>query len=169
MKDYIRRRGENVSSMEVEKHASSHAQIKEAACIGVKAGEGASSEDEIMIVAVPDGDVSMLAMPISQARGDVELGIVERSADAAASDLTLEDVAPSFSIDVAALTDIARTDDAHLFSPALYVSSLASFIIIGKGYRLKVAAWGVAISLLFIPFWANFLFPLSCMVKGGCI
>jgi crotonobetaine/carnitine-CoA ligase len=56
VKDYIRRRGENVSSMEVEKHASSHPQIKEAACIGVKAGEGASSEDEIMIVAIPEGE-----------------------------------------------------------------------------------------------------------------
>ena len=56
VKDYIRRRGENVSSMEVEKHAASHPQIKEAACIGVKAGEGASSEDEIMIVAIPEGE-----------------------------------------------------------------------------------------------------------------
>ena len=56
VKDYIRRRGENVSSMEVEKHASSHPQVKEAACIGVKAGEGASSEDEIMIVAIPEGE-----------------------------------------------------------------------------------------------------------------
>ena len=56
VKDYIRRRGENVSSMEVEKHASAHPQIEEASCIGVKAGEGAASEDEIMIVAVPTKD-----------------------------------------------------------------------------------------------------------------
>jgi carnitine-CoA ligase len=55
VKDYIRRRGENVSSMEVEKIVSSHESIKEAAAIGVKAGEGASSEDEIMVVAIPEG------------------------------------------------------------------------------------------------------------------
>jgi crotonobetaine/carnitine-CoA ligase len=56
VKDYIRRRGENVSSMEVERQVAEHPQIKEAACIGVKAGEGASSEDEIMIVCIPEGD-----------------------------------------------------------------------------------------------------------------
>jgi carnitine-CoA ligase len=55
VKDYIRRRGENVSSMEVERQASDHPNIKEAAAIGVKAGEGASSEDEIMIVCIPEG------------------------------------------------------------------------------------------------------------------
>ena len=54
VKDYIRRRGENVSSMEVEKIASDHPAISEAACIGIKAGEGASSEDEILVVAVPE-------------------------------------------------------------------------------------------------------------------
>ena len=61
VKDYIRRRGENVSSMEVERIASDHPDIEEAACVGVKAEEGASSEDEILIVAVageaaPDPD-----------------------------------------------------------------------------------------------------------------
>ncbi|MFN8111267.1 MAG: AMP-binding protein [Thermoleophilia bacterium] len=56
VKDYIRRRGENVSSMEVERQVSDHPQIREAAAIGVKAGEGASSEDEIMIVCIPEGD-----------------------------------------------------------------------------------------------------------------
>ena len=55
VKDYIRRRGENVSSMEVERLVSEHPGIKEAAAIGVKAGEGASSEDEIMIVCIPEG------------------------------------------------------------------------------------------------------------------
>ena len=55
VKDYIRRRGENVSSMEVEKQVSDHPQIKEAAAIGVKAGEGASSEDEIMVVCIAEG------------------------------------------------------------------------------------------------------------------
>ncbi len=56
VKDYIRRRGENVSSMEVERQVAGHPQVKEAAAIGVKAGEGASSEDEIMIVCVPEGE-----------------------------------------------------------------------------------------------------------------
>lgn len=56
VKDYIRRRGENISSMEVEKISNGHPQVKESAAIGVKAGEGASSEDEIMIVCVADGN-----------------------------------------------------------------------------------------------------------------
>jgi crotonobetaine/carnitine-CoA ligase len=55
VKDYIRRRGENVSSMEVERQVSDHPNVKEAAVIGVKAGEGASSEDEIMIVCIAEG------------------------------------------------------------------------------------------------------------------
>ena len=55
VKDYIRRRGENVSSMEVERQVADHPQIKEAAVIGVKAGEGASSEDEIMVVCTAEG------------------------------------------------------------------------------------------------------------------
>jgi crotonobetaine/carnitine-CoA ligase len=55
VKDYIRRRGENVSSMEVEKQVSAHRSVRECAAIGVKAGEGASSEDEIMIVMVAEG------------------------------------------------------------------------------------------------------------------
>jgi crotonobetaine/carnitine-CoA ligase len=56
VKDYIRRRGENVSSMEVERQASDHPNVAEAAAIGVKAGEGASSEDEIMIVCIAEGE-----------------------------------------------------------------------------------------------------------------
>ena len=56
VKDYIRRRGENVSSMEVERQVTDHPKIKETAAIGVKAGEGASSEDEIMIVCIPEGE-----------------------------------------------------------------------------------------------------------------
>jgi len=54
VKDYIRRRGENVSSMEVERQIMDHPGIKEASVIGVKAGEGASSEDEIMVVCIPE-------------------------------------------------------------------------------------------------------------------
>jgi len=52
LKDYIRRRGENVSSVEVERSVMSHPDVLEAAAIGVKAHEGASSEDEIMVCVV---------------------------------------------------------------------------------------------------------------------
>ncbi len=52
VKDYIRRRGENVSSVEVEAVFTSHDDVLEAAAVGVKAGEGASSEDEILICLV---------------------------------------------------------------------------------------------------------------------
>jgi len=53
IKDYIRRRGENVSSMEVERIVASHPQVLEAAVVGVAAGEGASAEQEILVCIVP--------------------------------------------------------------------------------------------------------------------
>ena len=53
VKDYIRRRGENVSSMEVERIVASHPGVLEAAAVGVAAGEGAGSEQEILICIVP--------------------------------------------------------------------------------------------------------------------
>jgi crotonobetaine/carnitine-CoA ligase len=53
VKDYIRRRGENVSSMEVERIVASHPGVLEAAAVGVAAGEGAGSEQEILICVVP--------------------------------------------------------------------------------------------------------------------
>jgi len=57
IKDYVRRRGENVSSMEVERTVASHPLVLEAAAIGVQAGEGASAEQEILVCLVPrDGD-----------------------------------------------------------------------------------------------------------------
>jgi carnitine-CoA ligase len=52
LKDYIRRRGENVSSVEVERTVMSHPDVLEAAAIGVHAHEGASAEDEILICVV---------------------------------------------------------------------------------------------------------------------
>ena len=52
VKDYIRRRGENVSSMEVERIVAQHPDVEEAAAIGVRAAEGASAEDEILICVV---------------------------------------------------------------------------------------------------------------------
>jgi carnitine-CoA ligase len=64
VKDYIRRRGENVSSMEVERIVASHPEVLEAAAIGVQASEGASAEDEILVCLVPrdgcDPDLSAL-------------------------------------------------------------------------------------------------------------
>lgn len=56
VKDYIRRRGENVSSMEVEAVVASHPHILEAAAIAVSAGEGAGAEDEILVCVVARGD-----------------------------------------------------------------------------------------------------------------
>ena len=52
VKDYIRRRGENVSSMEVEQTLTKHPDVLEAAAIAVPAAEGASAEDEIMVCLV---------------------------------------------------------------------------------------------------------------------
>ncbi len=52
VKDYIRRRGENISSFEVEKIVNSHPAVKESAAIGVKAETGGYAEDEVMIVVV---------------------------------------------------------------------------------------------------------------------
>ncbi len=40
---------------------SAHPSVREAAAIGVKAGEGASSEDEIMIVIVAEGSAPDMA------------------------------------------------------------------------------------------------------------
>ncbi len=54
VKDYIRRRGENISSFEVEKIISSHPGVKECAAIGVKAEAGGHAEDEVMAVIVPE-------------------------------------------------------------------------------------------------------------------
>lgn len=52
VKDYIRRRGENVSSMEVETIVSGHPHIIEAAAIGVQSTDGAGAEDEILVCVV---------------------------------------------------------------------------------------------------------------------
>lgn len=53
VKDYIRRRGENISSFEVEKIVGSHPDVEESGAIGVKAEGGRYAEDELMIVVVP--------------------------------------------------------------------------------------------------------------------
>ncbi len=49
IKDYIRRRGENISSFEVERSVNAHSQVSESAAIGVRSEE---AEDEVKIVVV---------------------------------------------------------------------------------------------------------------------
>ncbi len=52
VKDYIRRRGENISSFEVEKIVNTHPQVEESAAIGIKADTGKYAEDEVMILVI---------------------------------------------------------------------------------------------------------------------
>ena len=53
LKDALRRRGENISSYEVEQALSSHPLIGEVAAIGVPADQEAG-EDEVMVFIVPE-------------------------------------------------------------------------------------------------------------------
>ncbi|WP_244928944.1 AMP-binding protein [Nocardioides sp. W7] len=57
IKDAIRRRGENISSYEVEQALLAHPAVAECGVIGVPADHQAG-EDEVMAVIVPDGDVT---------------------------------------------------------------------------------------------------------------
>ena len=50
IKDYIRRRGENISSFEVEREVNSHPAVLESAAVAVKS---ASTEDDLKVVVVP--------------------------------------------------------------------------------------------------------------------
>ena len=59
LKDYIRRRGENVSSMEVEAVARQFPGVEEAAAVGIRSGDGAGAEDEILLCVVPSGSASV--------------------------------------------------------------------------------------------------------------
>jgi crotonobetaine/carnitine-CoA ligase len=52
VKDYIRRRGENISSFEVERIVCQHAGVAEAAALGIRADEGKFAEDEVMVLVV---------------------------------------------------------------------------------------------------------------------
>lgn len=54
-KDSIRRRGENISSFEVEAAIVAHPTVREAAVVGVESPEW--GEQEVLAVVVPDGDV----------------------------------------------------------------------------------------------------------------
>lgn len=53
VKDYLRCKGENISSFEVEKIVGSYPDVEESGAIGVKAESGRYAEDELMIVVVP--------------------------------------------------------------------------------------------------------------------
>lgn len=57
IKDAIRRRGENISSYEVEQAILGHPNVAECAVIGVPA-DSEAGEDEVMAVIVPDGDLT---------------------------------------------------------------------------------------------------------------
>lgn len=55
VRDSLRRRGENISSWELESLVGAHAQISECAAIAVS-GEAGDVDEDIMIVVVPSGD-----------------------------------------------------------------------------------------------------------------
>jgi len=52
VKDYIRKRGQNISSFEVERVVCQHPAVAEAAAVGIKSAEGKFAEDEVMIAVV---------------------------------------------------------------------------------------------------------------------
>jgi crotonobetaine/carnitine-CoA ligase len=56
IKDYIRRRGENISSFEVEREVNSHPAVLESAAVAVKS---ASTEDDLKVVVVPKAGHSL--------------------------------------------------------------------------------------------------------------
>lgn len=60
LKDAIRRRGENISSYEVEQGLSSHPSIYEVGAIGVPADQEAG-EDEVMVFVVPEAGATVTA------------------------------------------------------------------------------------------------------------
>lgn len=61
IKDCIRRRGENISSFEVEQVLNNHPSISESAVIGVKTAD-AGGEEEVMAVIVGQGEVDNTAL-----------------------------------------------------------------------------------------------------------
>jgi crotonobetaine/carnitine-CoA ligase len=56
-KDALRRRGENVSSFEVEREVSAHPAVAEAACVGVRDANGV--DDEVKVYVVPVGGTTI--------------------------------------------------------------------------------------------------------------
>jgi len=68
MKDYIRVRGHNVSSLEVEREVLAHPGVAECACIGVSADEAGRTvqppdvlgDEEIKLYVIPSDDESLI-------------------------------------------------------------------------------------------------------------
>ena len=60
IKDVIRRRGENISSFEMEVEIAAHPLVREAACIGVPSQTGVEDEIKALLVAEPDFDPAHL-------------------------------------------------------------------------------------------------------------
>lgn len=56
-KDALRRRGENVSSFEVEREVQAHPSVAEAACVGVRDADGVDDEVKVCVVAAPGATV----------------------------------------------------------------------------------------------------------------
>jgi crotonobetaine/carnitine-CoA ligase len=56
IKDYIRRRGENISSFEVEREVNAHPAVLESAAVAVRS---ASTEDDLKVVVVPKPGLSL--------------------------------------------------------------------------------------------------------------
>ncbi len=64
IKDYIRRRAENVSSFEVEKIFNAHPLVQESAAVGVPAGEGAVAEEEIKLCVIAKEGAKVTALDL---------------------------------------------------------------------------------------------------------
>jgi crotonobetaine/carnitine-CoA ligase len=56
IKDVIRRRGENISSFEIEVEMAAHPKVREAACVAVPSPTGVEDEIKALLVAEPDLD-----------------------------------------------------------------------------------------------------------------
>jgi crotonobetaine/carnitine-CoA ligase len=63
LKDALRRRGENISSFEVEQPILAHAAVAECAVVGVRA-DAEAGEDELMVVVVPQPGVRLTAQDV---------------------------------------------------------------------------------------------------------
>jgi carnitine-CoA ligase len=61
-KDTLRRRGENISSFEVERDVASHAAVAEAACVGVPSDGGVDDDVKVWIVPVEGAEVDLVAL-----------------------------------------------------------------------------------------------------------
>jgi crotonobetaine/carnitine-CoA ligase len=61
-KDTLRRRGENISSFEVERDVARHPAVAEAACVGVRSDGGVDDDVKVWIVPVEGAEVDFVAL-----------------------------------------------------------------------------------------------------------